>query len=155
MFPPGCPASTIPDTRVRMPGVMDLPPMGAAHFARAAPDQPALVLGESTRTYRELADRCARLATALHQLGVRRGDGAVAAMLPNGFEFFEVALAACRAEARFLPVNWHLKAEELAYLLDDSGAQVLVAHESLREPAVAAVERSASGTQLLVVGDDY
>jgi len=43
-------------------------------------------------------------------------------MLPNGFEFFEVALAACRAEARFLPVNWHLKAEELAYLLDDSGA---------------------------------
>src|SRR5207248_6438197 len=68
--------------------------------------------------------------------------------------FFEVALAACRAEARFLPVNWHLKAEELAYLLDDSGAQALVAHESLLEPAAAAVERSSAGTKLLVVAAD-
>ena len=54
-------------------------------------------------------------------------------MLPNGFEFFESAAAACRAEQFFLPVNWHLKADELAYILGDSGAQVLVAHESLTE----------------------
>ena len=126
---------------------------GAAHFARATPDHPALLLGDEVRSYRELADRCARLAAALRERGAPGdGTGAVAAMLPNGFEFFEVALAACRAEARFLPVNWHLKAEELAYLLDDSGAQALVAHESLLGPAAAAVERSSAGTQLFVVG---
>ncbi len=45
----------------------------------------------------------------------------------------------CRAEARFLPVNWHLKADELAWILEDSGAQVLVAHHSLREYVDAAL----------------
>src|SRR3954451_13152113 len=111
----------------------------AAH-AQSTPDKPAMVLGDEVRTYRELADRAARLATVLHDLGVPGdGSGAVAAMLPNGFEFFEVAAAACRVEARFLPVNWHLKSDELAWILEDSGAQVLVAHMSLREFVDAAV----------------
>jgi long-chain acyl-CoA synthetase len=128
--------------------------LGAAHFARTTPDHPALLLGDTVRTYGELAERCARLATALCDRGVAGdGTGAVAAMLPNGVEFFEVALGACRAESRFLPVNWHLKAEELAYLLDDSGANVLVAHESLRDQAEAAVSRAGDRTALLVVGD--
>ena len=71
---------------------------------------------------------------SLHDLGVPSdGTGAVAAMVPNGFEFFEVAAAACRVEARFLPVNWHLKSDELAWILEDSGAQVLVAHTSLKD----------------------
>ena len=58
---------------------------------------------------------------------------------PNGFEFFETAAASCRAEARFLPVNWHLKTDELAWILADSGAQVLVADHSLREYVDAAL----------------
>ncbi|MGI8663320.1 MAG: AMP-binding protein [Acidimicrobiales bacterium] len=129
--------------------------LGAAHHARTKPEHPALVLGDATRTYGALAGRCARLAAALRGLGVPSdGSGAVAAMLPNGFEFFEVALGACRAEARFLPVNWHLKADELAYLLTDSGAHVLVAHASLRELAIAGVDRAEVATRLLIVGDE-
>src|SRR3954470_1962317 len=104
-----------------------------AAWARITPDKPAMVLGDEARTYGELADRAARLASALHDRGVPSdGSGAVAAMVPNGFEFFEVAAAACRVEARFLPVNWHLKSDELAWILADSGAQVLVAHPSLK-----------------------
>src|SRR6478672_9652282 len=126
----------------------------AAH-AVATPDKAAMVLGDEVRTYGALADRSARLATVLRERGVPDdGTGAVAAMVPNGFEFFEVAAAACRAEARFLPVNWHLKSDELAYILADSGAQVLVAHESLREYVDGALAQSPH-TTALVVGDDF
>src|SRR5262245_4559345 len=118
-----------------------------------APEKPALLLGDAVRTYGELNTRSNQLAHALIERGVpTAGSGAVAAMPPDGFEFFEVARAACRAEARFLPVNWHLKADELAYILSDSGAQVLVTHESLRGYAEAAVAE-ATATALLVVGD--
>jgi len=121
--------------------------------ARLTPDKPAMVLGDEVRTYEELATRSARLARVLHDLGVPSdGTGAVAAMVPNGFEFFEVAAAACRVEARFLPVNWHLKSDELAWILADSGAQVLVAHASLREFVDDALAQ-APGCQVLIVGD--
>ena len=73
---------------------------------------------------------------------------------PTVFEFFETAAAACRAEARFLPVNWHLKTDELAWILEDSGAQVLVAHHALREYVEAAL-RHAPGCRALIVGEDY
>src|SRR5580765_6727330 len=113
---------------------------GMAAHARATPDKAAMVLGDEVRTYAQLADRSARLATVLRERGVPdAGTGAVAAMVPNGFEFFEVAAAACRAEARFLPVNWHLKSAELAWILADSGAQVLVADQSLRAYVDAAL----------------
>src|SRR3954451_10722009 len=126
----------------------------AAH-ARSTPDKPALVVGDAVRTYGELADRSARLAAVLRARGVPAdGTGAVAAMVPNGFEFFEVAAAACRAEARFLPVNWHLKSDELGWILADSGAQVLVAHSSLVDYVDAAVAQ-APQCSVLLVGDDY
>lgn len=125
----------------------------AAH-AQADPGKPALRLGDVTRTYGELASRSRRLAGVFRERGVPDdGTGAIATMLPNGFEFFEVAAAACRAEARFLPVNWHLKSDELAYILADSGAQVLVAHESLREYVDGALAQSPH-TTALVVGDN-
>jgi long-chain acyl-CoA synthetase len=115
-------------------------------------EKAALILGDEVRTYQQLADRSNRLAHACIERGLATdGTGAVAAMLPNGFEFFEVAAAACRAEARFLPVNWHLKADELAYILGDSGAKVLVAHESLREHVDAAVAQTPT-TQVIMVG---
>src|SRR3954454_5648800 len=129
--------------------------MGMATHALTMPDKPALVLGDDVRTYGELATRSARLARVLHDVGVPcDGTGAVAAMVPNGFEFFEVAAAACRVEARFLPVNWHLKSDELAWILADSGAQVLVAHVSLREFVDGALAQ-APACRVLIVGDDY
>ena len=45
-------------------------------------------------------------------------------------------------EARFLPVNWHLKSDELAWILEDSGAQVLVAHTTLKDFVDGAVAQA-------------
>jgi long-chain acyl-CoA synthetase len=126
-----------------------------SQHATAAPHKPAMVMGEDLRTYGALAERACKLAGAMRTLGLPEESSAVvAAMVPNGFEFFETAAASCRAEARFLPVNWHLKADELAWILEDSGASVLVADDSLREHVDAALRR-APRCRALIVGDDY
>jgi len=129
--------------------------LGMNAFARGAPDKAALVLGAEIRTYADLAERAARLATVFHDRGVPSdGTGAVAVMVPNSFEFFETAFGACRVEARFLPVNWHLKSDELAWILADSGAQVLVAHPSLNEYVDVALEQTPT-CSVLWTGEEY
>ena len=52
-------------------------------------------------------------------------------MLRNDFAFFEVSGAAAALGSPVVPINWHLKAEEVAYILADSGAKILVCHADL------------------------
>src|SRR5690348_7864165 len=102
---------------------MDLP--SVSERARTEPGRPAFVLGEQVRTYGEFDERTTRLAHALRGRGIGPGDR-VAIMLPNGIEFFETWAAATKLEAAVVLVNWHLKADELGYILTDSGASLLV-----------------------------
>src|SRR5699024_9059482 len=64
--------------------------------------------------------------------GVGQGDR-VAIMLPNSIVYFEVWAAAAQLGASVVLVNWHLKRDELDYILTDSAARVLVADASLRD----------------------
>ncbi len=110
---------------------------GVTEFAHQAPERIALIApdatgGVSTRTYGELDQRARRLARVLLDLGAGTGRP-VAAAVRNGLEPFEVATAAAMAGAPFLPLNWHLKAAELAYLLDDAGVGVVVGHQDLSD----------------------
>jgi long-chain acyl-CoA synthetase len=77
----------------------------------------------------------------------------VAAVLPNGIEFFEVATAASMLDAPFLPVNWHLRADELTYILADAEVAVVVGHRSIVSELRPAADELGLGT--LVVGADY
>jgi len=133
--------------------VADEPELGITAHARATPDKPALVLGDDVRTFAAFDDRTSRLAQVLADAGVEAGDR-VAVMLPNGIEFFEAWAAATKLGAPVVLVNWHLKAEELAYILTDSGARLLVAHQDLLESSRAAL-RAAEGCALLAVPDEY
>lgn len=93
----------------------------------------ALTDGVRRRTWAELADRVTRLARLLRgDLGLRPGDCA-AALLGNRAEAIELVHAAILAGVWLTPVNRHLTAEEVAYVLEDSGARVLVVDEA-REP---------------------
>jgi long-chain acyl-CoA synthetase len=78
----------------------------------------------------ELMSRARRAATGLRSLGVEAG-GAVALLLRNDHEFFEAAFAASALDASTVPINWHGSAEEVAYVVSDSKAAVLVAHADL------------------------
>jgi acyl-CoA synthetase (AMP-forming)/AMP-acid ligase II len=96
-----------------------------ARGGRAHPERPALVFGGAARTHAELHDRAARLASALAAAGVRMGDR-VALLLHNGFEFPESLLACHRIGACAVPINFRLTADEVGYILEDSGAVALI-----------------------------
>ena len=66
----------------------------------------------------------------------------VATLLPNGTEMIEVYLAALQAGLYLVPINHHLVAPEVAYILKDSGAKTFVAHERFAESAIAAADEA-------------
>src|SRR5262245_37494643 len=86
--------------------------------ARAAvqPARVAIVDGDRTLTYGELADRVARLAGVLAARGVRRGDR-VAVLAENRLEILELLLAAARLGAIVACQSWRLAPPELAHCL--------------------------------------
>jgi acyl-CoA synthetase (AMP-forming)/AMP-acid ligase II len=104
--------------------------------AATAPDRPAVIIADSGRTltYKELDDNSARLAAALHKMGLRKGD-VIALLSDNAAEAFEIYWAAIRSGLYITAVNWHLAAEEAAYILHDSGARVVIASSGVRELA--------------------
>ena len=106
-----------------------------------------LVSGERALAGAAFTERVARAASGFAALGVRQGD-CVALLLRNDFAFMEASLAAVRLGAYAVPINWHFKAEEVAYVLADCGARVLVAHADLLAPVARAVP---AGVRVLAV----
>lgn len=112
--------------------------MNLAHLlARSAerlPHAPALAAGaEATATYRDHADRSARLAGALRSgLGLARGD-IVALAMANHTAYSEILFAAWHAGCAVLPMNARLHPREFAWILDNAGASVCFASERLAE----------------------
>ena len=89
-----------------------------------------IISGERRISYPEIHARIARAATGFRALGLGGGTP-VGMMLRNDFAFFEVSGAAAALGSPVVPINWHLKAEEVAYILADSGAEILVCHADL------------------------
>ncbi|MGX1916182.1 o-succinylbenzoate--CoA ligase [Streptomyces phaeochromogenes] len=96
-----------------------------ARRARKTPHRTALIHGDTTLTYAGLYERTTRLAHALRDSGVRRGDR-IAYLGPNHPSYLETLFAAGTLGAVFVPLNTRLAAPELAYQLTDSGAKALV-----------------------------
>ncbi|WP_306368731.1 long-chain fatty acid--CoA ligase [Nocardiopsis sp. CC223A] len=96
-----------------------------ARRARSSPERVAVVHGDREYTYADLHGRVRRLAAALRERGVRRGDR-VAYLGGNHPALLETLFAAGTLGAAFVPLNTRLAAPELAYIIEDSGASVLV-----------------------------
>jgi acyl-CoA synthetase (AMP-forming)/AMP-acid ligase II len=92
--------------------------------ARWLPDRPALALGKTpVRSYREMVERVARLASGMREkLGLKRGDR-VALAMKNCPEFYEVLFACWHAGMTAVPMNAKLHPKEFAYILENSGAR--------------------------------
>ncbi|MBL1096792.1 acyl-CoA synthetase [Streptomyces coffeae] len=113
-------------------------------WAQAAqePDRTVLVAPDGEEwTAGRLHTACNRLVGGLRATGLRRGD-AFAVVLPNGPEFLTAALAATQAGLYLVPVNHHLVGPEIAWIVADSGAKVLIAHERYAERATAAADQA-------------
>src|SRR4051794_22977888 len=100
--------------------------------------------GSVSRGYPEVLARAGRIATGLAAAGVGAGDR-VAIYLHNDVAAIEASIGAGILGATPVPVNWHWKGAELAYLLDDSASRVVFAHTDLVPTAEA-----AAGDRLLV-----
>ncbi len=92
-----------------------------------------------TVSYRELDERSNQGAQLFRALGLKAGD-VVAFFLDNGPRYLELIWAAQRSGLRYTCVSSKLAPGELAYILEDSGAAVLVGSLTLAEIATAAVE---------------
>ncbi|MGB8206190.1 MAG: acyl-CoA synthetase [Mycobacterium sp.] len=110
--------------------------------AATAPDRPAVIMAGSnaTVTYAELDENSARLASALHELGLRTGD-VIAVLTDNAPETFEIYWAAIRSGLYITMVNWHLSSDEAAYIVRDSGARVLIVSGAVAELAAQVADR--------------
>ncbi len=110
--------------------------MHAGHFlTRAAlrwPERPAWLEGDVTVPFREAEARVNRLAHAFLALGARAGDR-IGMLIPNCRQGLETILAPMKAGLGTVPLNVRLRAGEHEYMLNDSGARVLVYHEEFRE----------------------
>lgn len=98
-------------------------------FADAHPTALAVVDPDGTETTAgTLLAGANQIVHALRALGLQPDD-CVAMMLPNCREVFEVFMAVAQAGFRVAPINWHLTAPEVEYILRDSGAKALFASE--------------------------
>ena len=114
---------------------------------RLFPERVGVVDGPVRRTYRELGDRCDRLAAALvSEHGVRPGDR-VAWLCGNTHELLEAYFGVLLAGGVLLPLNIRLSAPELRFCLDDAGAVVLFRHPDQVDVA--------HPVPTVVLGDEY
>jgi len=102
--------------------------------AGRAPGAPAIRLGDVELSYGELDDRSARLATLLQEHGFQPADR-VGVMLPNVPEFPVAYYGVLRAGGIVVPMNVLLKRREIAFYLEDSGAELLLAWHGFAEEA--------------------
>jgi fatty-acyl-CoA synthase len=113
--------------------------------ALAHPERPFVIGEERTLTYAELASWSKRIACGLIEAGIEVAEH-VAVILPNGPALIALRFAIARIGAVAVPVNFLLRARELAYVLQQSRAAALLTMERFRDlDALAALDRLAPG----------
>ncbi|MGW0039943.1 fatty-acid--CoA ligase FadD5 [Gordonia sp. NPDC003376] len=115
------------------------------------PDEVAVTYLDRSTTWRELDDRSRAFAGALQRRGVQFGDRVLMAML-NRTEYLEAVLGANLIGAIPVPVNIRMAPAEVAYLVTDSGARVVVT-ERLLAPVADAVVTATGSIDMVVVVD--
>ncbi|MFD4839195.1 AMP-binding protein [Achromobacter sp. NPDC058515] len=89
-----------------------------------------VIAGDRRLDRAALAARGEQVAAGLAAMGVREGD-VIAVLLRNGMPYLEIIQACKRLGCYYCPINWHYTAEEVAFLVTDSGAKLLIAEDDL------------------------
>jgi fatty-acyl-CoA synthase len=118
------------------------------------PDRLAVVCAGESLTYGELADRASRLAGGLRRRGLHVGD-VVAILSENDPAYLEMTWACRLAGLYHATVNTSLHADEIAYILADSGAQALLASANLTVHVELTAERTPGIRHRLLRGGPH
>ncbi|MET8090722.1 long-chain fatty acid--CoA ligase [Micromonospora sp. NPDC005220] len=117
-----------------------------------SPDQIAIIHGDrSPMTYRQFADAVDRISAVLRERGVGKGDS-VAYLGENSPELLQVMFGAAQVGAVFVPVNTRLAVPEIAYVLADCGARVLIHDPDFAVPVASAA--ATARTPYVIVNDE-
>ncbi|GFZ09443.1 AMP-dependent synthetase and ligase family protein [Actinidia rufa] len=113
-------------------------------------DQVSLVYGNKTYLWRETHQRCLKLASALSQMGVTRGD-VVAALAPNIPELYELYFGVPMAGAVISALNTRHDAPMLGLLLSQLEAKIICVHHQFVEITLKALEVLSKPPLLIVM----
>jgi long-chain acyl-CoA synthetase len=116
--------------------------IGLWTIAAHTPDRAAVIEPDGTVvSCAALAARADQFGRGLQALGLAPGS-TVAGMLPNGADALALFFAALETGLYVVPVNWHLAAAEVAYILADSEAGAFIAHQRFADVAAAAADQA-------------
>ena len=101
-----------------------------AFHARRTPDRCALKYRGENVSYADFNSRIRRVGGWLAGHGIGPGD-VVAVLMKNSTAFLELVFATSHIGAVFLPINYRLSADEVGYIVGNSGARILIADEEL------------------------
>jgi len=125
--------------------------MLVAYHAKHQRDIRAVVSQYGDRTFAELNANANRLVRLFAEHGIGDGDS-VAVVTKNRPEFIETLCATTRAGIRMTPINFHLKGEEIGYIIDNCEAKAVVADANLGEPVQEAPQWAPGLRLKLAVG---
>ncbi len=121
--------------------------------AAVFPHRIAVIYGERRQTWHQTHERCRRLASALKQHGVGRGD-TVAAMLPNVPAMFEAHFGVPMTGAVLNTLNTRLDAEAIAFMLQHGQAKVLLTDREFAKVIQAALAMPGQPPVLVIEVED-
>jgi long-chain acyl-CoA synthetase len=125
--------------------------MLVAYHAKHQPDIRAVVTNYGDRTFAELNANANRLVRYLASHDIGAGDS-VAVVTKNRPEFIETLVATTCSGIRFTPINFHLKGEEIGYIVDNCEAKALIADASLGSSVAEAPHHAPNAQVRLSVG---
>jgi long-chain acyl-CoA synthetase len=127
--------------------------MHPATHAQTNPDRPAYIMGATGETvsYRELDERSNQSAQLFRSLGLNTGD-VIAILMENNARYFEIAWAAQRSGLYYTCISSKLTAAEVAYIIGDCGAKLLITSPAVG-PVADELPELIPGVKLFMVGD--
>ena len=123
-----------------------------ARHAEATPSKAALISGDHLVDFETLNRRANQAANVFHKLGCELHDR-VAVMSFNSVEGFEISNGLRKASLIGVPVNYRLRGSEVAYVLNDSGAKVVVAGADHVDIVDAARSEVAANPRFIALGE--
>lgn len=130
-----------------------MPTKGFYGYAAANPNAVCMVDDAGALTRGQVRERIYRAANGLRSLGLGKGDH-ICLLVSNRSEFLELVAASGISGTVFTPVNWHLKADEVAYVVDDCDASVLFCDVRFAETGLDAAKRASNLRTIVSVGGD-
>ncbi|MGH2509359.1 MAG: class I adenylate-forming enzyme family protein, partial [Ktedonobacteraceae bacterium] len=121
--------------------------------ARTHPTKVALICGEREMTYAEWNGRARRVAHALRGLGVQAGDR-VAVMAHNSLELLEIASGLSKLSAMAVQLNYRLRPNEVAYILNDCSARAVLVGPDLVDVVEQARASVLNETLWITIGSE-